>query len=133
MNVHAKSRLTLEPLRTLRPETKGQAGACPDQTRAIPCKVRAETGQGIELPVVFGVTEVLPDDFRASWSGRCHAAAGSASWQVVSASYWVPASSLETDDGPGHRVGGQEAEIEQGVDVGPQQQPVGDVLESGPR
>ena len=29
-------------------------------------------------------------------------------------------------DGPGYRVGGQEAEIEQGVDVGPQQQPVDD-------
>jgi hypothetical protein len=28
------------PLRTLRSETKGQAGACPDRTRAIPCKVR---------------------------------------------------------------------------------------------
>ena len=40
MNVHAKSRLLLEPLRTLRPETKGQAGACPDRTRVIPCKVR---------------------------------------------------------------------------------------------
>ena len=25
------------PLRTLRPETKGQAGACPGWTRAIPC------------------------------------------------------------------------------------------------
>ncbi len=35
------SRLTLEPLRTLRSETKGQAGACPGRTRAIPCKVRA--------------------------------------------------------------------------------------------
>ena len=35
----AKARLTLEPLRTLRPEAKGQAGACPDRTRAIPCKV----------------------------------------------------------------------------------------------
>jgi hypothetical protein len=43
----------------------------------------------------------------------------------VSASYWVPASSLETVMVPGYRVGGQEAEIEQGVDVGPQQQPVG--------
>jgi len=30
INVHAKSRLTLEPLRTLRSETKGQAEACPD-------------------------------------------------------------------------------------------------------
>jgi hypothetical protein len=27
-----------------RSEDKGQAGACPDQTRAIPCKVRAITG-----------------------------------------------------------------------------------------
>jgi hypothetical protein len=40
VNVHAKSRLILEPLRTLRSEDKGQAGACPDRTRAIPCKVR---------------------------------------------------------------------------------------------
>jgi len=37
--------LILEPLRTLRPDDKGQAGACPDRTRAIPCKVRAVTGQ----------------------------------------------------------------------------------------
>ena len=43
MNVHAKSRLIPEPLRTLRPEDKGQAGACPDRTRAIPCTVRAVT------------------------------------------------------------------------------------------
>ena len=43
VNVHAKSCLTLEPLRTLRSEDKGQAGACPDRTRAIPCKVRAIT------------------------------------------------------------------------------------------
>jgi hypothetical protein len=40
VNVHAKSRLTLESLRTLRSEDKGQAGACPDRTRVIPCKVR---------------------------------------------------------------------------------------------
>ena len=45
MNVHAKSRLIPEPLRALRSETKGQAGACPDRTRAIPCTVRAVTGQ----------------------------------------------------------------------------------------
>jgi hypothetical protein len=34
--------VTLDPgaLRTLRSETKGQAGACPDRTRAIPCTVR---------------------------------------------------------------------------------------------
>jgi len=45
MNVHAKSHLILEPLRTLRSEDKGQAGACLDRTRAIPCTVRAVTGQ----------------------------------------------------------------------------------------
>jgi hypothetical protein len=43
VNVHAKSRLTPEPLRTLRSEDKGQAGACPDRTRAIPCTVRVVT------------------------------------------------------------------------------------------
>ena len=36
--------LTAEPLRLLRPEDKGEAGACPDRTRAIPCPVRAVTG-----------------------------------------------------------------------------------------
>jgi hypothetical protein len=40
VNVHAKSRLILEPLRTLRSEDKGQARACPERTRAIPCTVR---------------------------------------------------------------------------------------------
>jgi hypothetical protein len=45
VNVHAKSRLILEPLRTLRSEDKGQAGACPDRTRAIPCTVQAFTGR----------------------------------------------------------------------------------------
>ena len=40
VNVHAKSRLTLESLRTLRSEDNGQAGACPDRVRAIPCTVR---------------------------------------------------------------------------------------------
>src|SRR5258707_3568698 len=45
VNVHAKSCLIPEPLRTLRSEDKGQAGACPDRgTRAIPCTVRAVTG-----------------------------------------------------------------------------------------
>jgi hypothetical protein len=46
VNAHAKSRPTLEPLRTLRPEAKGQAGACPDRTRAIPCTVRVVTAPG---------------------------------------------------------------------------------------
>ena len=39
VTAHAKSCLTPEPLRTLRPETKGQAAACPDRTQAIPCKL----------------------------------------------------------------------------------------------
>ena len=46
VNVHAKSRLTQEPLRTLRPEDKGQAGPCPDRTRAIPCTIQAVTRPG---------------------------------------------------------------------------------------
>jgi hypothetical protein len=46
VNVHAKSRLILEPLcGHSGQKTKGQAGACPDRTRAIPCTVRAVTGQ----------------------------------------------------------------------------------------
>ena len=44
VNVHAKSCLIPEPLRALRPEDKGQAGACPDRARAIPCTVRAVLG-----------------------------------------------------------------------------------------
>jgi hypothetical protein len=45
VNVHAKSYLIPESLRALRSKTKGQAGACPDRARAIPCTVRAVTGQ----------------------------------------------------------------------------------------
>ena len=41
MNIHVKSRLTPEPLRTLRSVDKGQAEACPDRMQAIPCKVTA--------------------------------------------------------------------------------------------
>ena len=43
VKVHAKSHLTLESLRTLRSADKGQAEACPDRTRAIPCTVRTVT------------------------------------------------------------------------------------------
>ena len=55
MNVHAKSRLTPEPLRTLRSETKGQAGACPDRTRAIPCKVRAVAAGVFMIRNMYGM------------------------------------------------------------------------------
>jgi hypothetical protein len=55
VNVHAKSRLTPESLRTLRAEDKGQAGACPNGTRAIPSKVRAVTAQFPEKRYSFMV------------------------------------------------------------------------------
>jgi hypothetical protein len=38
--VHAKSRLTLETSANTPAINKGQGGACPDWTRAIPCDVR---------------------------------------------------------------------------------------------
>ena len=41
--------LTAEPLRPLRPEDKGEATACPDRTRAIPCTVQAVTDRGVLL------------------------------------------------------------------------------------
>jgi hypothetical protein len=43
VDVHAKLRLTLVSLRALRSEGKGQAEACPDRTRAIPCTLPAVT------------------------------------------------------------------------------------------
>jgi hypothetical protein len=54
-NVHAKSRLTPEPLRTLRSETKVQAGACPDRTRAIPCKVRTVIAEASMIRNMLGM------------------------------------------------------------------------------
>ena len=50
-------------MRTLRSETKGQDGACPDRTRAIPCKVRAVTAEvsrnrvRAEITGNYGVSE----------------------------------------------------------------------------
>jgi len=49
-------------LQTLRSETKGQAGACPDRTQAIPCTVRAVTSsiyRDASLARVAGVTLLL--------------------------------------------------------------------------
>ena len=52
MNVHAKSRLTPEPLRTLRSETKGQAGPARSGRGPSPAPCRqsprraGQTGQG---------------------------------------------------------------------------------------
>ncbi len=59
MNVHAKSCLILEPLRTPRSGTKGQARACPDRTRAIPCEVRAVTGNPDNQHVPKAVSQQL--------------------------------------------------------------------------
>ena len=42
-----RRRLSPEPLRALRPETKGQAAACPDRTGVIPCNVRVSHGGGV--------------------------------------------------------------------------------------
>ena len=44
VHVHAKSRLTPEPLRTLRPETTGQGQACPDRTRPSPARCGRSPG-----------------------------------------------------------------------------------------
>jgi hypothetical protein len=43
VNVHAKSRLTLETSANTPSRNKGQGGACPDWTRAIPCNVRVDS------------------------------------------------------------------------------------------
>jgi hypothetical protein len=40
VNVHAKSRLIPETSTGTPVRDRGQAGACPDRTRAIPCTVR---------------------------------------------------------------------------------------------
>jgi transposase len=45
-------------LRTLRSETKGQAGACPDRTRAIPCKVRAVTAEVSMIRNIRGMLSI---------------------------------------------------------------------------
>ena len=50
------------PLRTLRPETKGQGGACPDRTRAIPCTVRAATGQSMRKGTISNQTSRALND-----------------------------------------------------------------------
>jgi hypothetical protein len=44
VNVDAKSCLIVESTADTRSATKGQAGACPDRARAIPCTVRVATG-----------------------------------------------------------------------------------------
>ena len=71
-NVHAKSRLTLEPLRTLRSETKGQAGACPDRTRAIPCRVRAVTAEVSMIRNMHGMASATGEIGDRVQAGRMH-------------------------------------------------------------
>ena len=52
-----------------RPETKGQAGACPDRTRAIPCKVRAVAAEVYMIRNMHGMISAaveLSDRVQAS-------------------------------------------------------------------
>ena len=57
VNVHAKSRLTLETTADTPARTKGQAGACPDRTRAIPCTVQAVT---TEVSMIRNMRGMVP-------------------------------------------------------------------------
>jgi hypothetical protein len=52
VKVHTKSCLIPEPLLTLRPEDKGQAGACPDHARAIPCKVLVASARDVHRMIL---------------------------------------------------------------------------------
>jgi len=74
----------------LRPETKGQATACPDRTQAIPCKLRAATTRSRTCPLrarsrgcrAGGLCPCLrPGAFprRRSWAG-CRSAA---TWRTL--------------------------------------------------
>ena len=56
----------------LSPETKGHAGACPDRTRAIPCKVRAVAA---EVSVIRKGRGMISADVETSdrvQAGRVH-------------------------------------------------------------
>jgi hypothetical protein len=80
VNVHAKSRLTPEPLRTLRPEAKGQARACPNRTRAIPCPVRVITKHGPTGLLVLG--RLQSASCSAAWPlGHYPSVAAAAVWR----------------------------------------------------
>ena len=70
--VHAKSRLTLEPLRTLRSEDRGQAGACPERTRAIPCKVRVVTTEVSMIRNMRGMVLAAVEMSDRVRAGRVH-------------------------------------------------------------
>ena len=72
VNVHARSRLTLEPLRTLRSETKGQAGAYPDRTRAIPCKVRAVAAEVSMIRNMRGMVSAAGEISDRVQAGKMH-------------------------------------------------------------
>jgi hypothetical protein len=66
--------VTLDPgasLRTLRSESKGQAGACPNRTRAIPCTVRAVTGSSM-IPEYTRNDPGRPRDEHRVQAGRSH-------------------------------------------------------------
>ena len=72
VNAHAKSCLTLEPLRTLRSEDKGQAGACPDRTRAIPCKVQVVTEEVSMIRNMRGAVSAAREISDRVQAGRMH-------------------------------------------------------------
>src|SRR5271157_1855361 len=68
VNVHAKSPLDPGDLRTLRSEDNGQAAACPDRTRAIPCKQRVVTIQRSTATTADSSTHELSLTPFVSWS-----------------------------------------------------------------
>jgi hypothetical protein len=93
----------------LRSETKGQVGACPDRTRAIPCKLLAVTGysRADDMPLIL-LTDLLTTALDGSgwnWSNSPPATPTSR-----------PVGQLRTDlDGPNLatdlKVGGMREEV----------------------
>ena len=127
VNVHAKSRLTLEtstdtPVRNQGP---GRSLPGPDAGHPLQGAGRNQTGHR-HYRSSSASRKPCQMIFRASWSGRCHAARRVSELASGECLVLRSGEQLGDDDGPGYRVGGQEAEIQQGVDVGPQQEPVGD-------
>ena len=59
--------LTVEPLHPLRSETKGQAGACPDRTRTIPCKVWGQSRGEDRRAISVQLDRVTSGQSRVLW------------------------------------------------------------------
>ena len=94
-DVHAKSRLTLEPLRTLRSETKGQAGACPDRTRTTACNMRAVTAEITMIRNMRGMVSVTGEASDRVQAGRADKFAGPNGRHVLEEKCWR----VGTDEG----------------------------------